>query len=42
MEVTDNQIIKNFAQQCMRCFRFTILPYEYEWTCFSYGYNGMK
>ena len=26
----------------MHCNRNTLLPYEYEWTCFSCGYNVIK
>ena len=26
----------------MRCLKNRISPHEYEWTCFSCGYNVMK
>ena len=29
-------------KSCAHCNRNTLLPYEYEWTCFSCGYNVNK
>ena len=34
MELTEDQIIEKYAKQCFHCSRNTLLPYEYEWTCF--------
>ena len=30
MELTEKQIIENYAKQCMHCSRTTLLPYEYD------------
>ena len=37
MELTEDEIIQRYAKQCKHCLRRTLLPYEYEWTCFSCG-----
>ena len=42
MELTEDEIIQKYAKRCLHCNRNTLLPYEYEWTCFSYGYNVNK
>ena len=42
MELTEDGIIQNYAKQCRHCKRNTLLPYEYEFTCFSCGYNVNK
>ena len=42
MELTENEIIENYAEHCRHCNRNTLLPYEYELTCFSCGYNVRK
>ena len=42
MEITENEIIKKYAKRCGHCNRNTLLPYEYEFTCFSCGYNVSK
>ena len=42
MELTEDEIIKNYAEHCGHCNRITLLPNEYEWTCFSCGYNVSK
>ena len=39
MELTEDEIIEKYAKQCRHCNRNTLLPYEYEFTCFSCGYN---
>ena len=39
MELTEDQIIEKYAKNCLHCNRNTLLPYEYEWTCLSCGYN---
>ena len=41
MELKD-EIIQKYAKQCRHCNRNTLLPYEYEYTCFSCGYNVIK
>ena len=35
MELSEDQIIEKYAKKCGRCKRNTLLPYEYEFTCFS-------
>ena len=42
MELTEDEIIQNYAKQCRHCNRNILLPYEYEWTCFSCGYHVIK
>ena len=42
MELTEDEIIQKYAKQCRHCNRNTLLPYEYEWSCFSCGYNVNK
>ena len=42
MELTEDQKIEKYAKNCGHCNRNTLLPYEYEWTCFSCGYNVNK
>ena len=42
MEMTEDQIIEKYAKNCGHCNRITVLPYEYEFTCFSCGYNVNK
>ena len=42
MELTDDEIIEKYAKKCLHCNRNTLLPYEYEFTCFSCGYNVNK
>ena len=42
MEITEDENIKKYAKKCGHCNRNTLLPYEYEFTCFSCGYNVNK
>ena len=42
MELTEDDIIEKYAKKCGHCTRNTLLPYEYEITCFSCGYNVNK
>ena len=42
MELTEDEIIKKYAKNCGHCNRNTLLPYEYEFTCLSSGYNVSK
>ena len=42
MELTEGQIIEIYAEKCLHCNRNTLLPYEYEWSCLSCGYNINK
>ena len=42
MELTEDEIIQKYATNCGHCNRNTLLPYEYEYTCFSCGYNVNK
>ena len=39
MELTEDEIIEKYAKRCRNRNRNTLLPYEYEFTCFSWGYN---
>ena len=42
MNLSEDQIIEKYAKKCGHCNRKTLLPYEYEFTCFSCGYNVIK
>ena len=42
MELSEDQIIEKYAKHCRHCNRSTLFPYEYEFTCFSCGYNVIK
>ena len=43
MELTEDEITQNYGKHCGHCNRnTTLLPYEYEITCFSCGYNVNK
>ena len=42
MELTADEIIQKYAKHCGHCNQNTLLPYEYEFTCFSCGYNVIK
>ena len=34
MELTEDKIIQKYGKHCGHCNRNTLLPYEYEWTCY--------
>ena len=42
MKLTEDEIIQKNGKPCVHCNRNTLLPYEYEFTCFSCGYNINK
>ena len=42
MELTEDEIIQKYGKRCEHCRRNMLLPYEYEWTCFSCGFNVYK
>ena len=42
MNFSKDEIIEKYAKRCGHCNRNTLLPYEYEWTCISCGYNINK
>ena len=42
MELTEDESIQKYAKKCLHCNRNMLLPYEYEWTCFSCGSNVYK
>ena len=42
MELNEDEIIQKNGKRCGHCNRNTLLPYEYEWTRFSCGYNVSK
>ena len=42
MNLSGVEIIQKYAKRCGHCYRSTLLPYEYEFTCFSCGYNVIK
>ena len=42
MELTEDEIIQKYGKRCGHCYRNTLLPYEYEFTCIACGYNVNK
>ena len=42
MELSEDEIIHKYAKKCLHCNRNMLLPYEYEWTCISCGFNINK
>ena len=42
MNLSEDQIIEKYGKKCGHCNPNTLLRYEYEWTCFSCGYNVKK
>ena len=42
MELTEDEVIKKHGKNCGHCNRNTLLPYEYEFTCFPCGFNVNK
>ena len=42
MNLSEDEIIEKYAKNCGHCNRITLLPYEYEWSCSSCGYNVNK
>ena len=42
MELTEDEIIQKYGKFCGHCKRNTLLPYEYEGSCFSCNYVVSK
>ena len=42
MDLTEDEIIQKYAKICGHCNRNTLLPYEYEWSCFLCNYVVSK
>ena len=42
MNLSEDEIIQKNAKNCGHCNRNTLLPYEYEWSCFSCNYVVSK
>ena len=42
MELTEDEIIQKYGKRFGQCNRKTSLPYAYEFTCFSCGFNVNK
>ena len=42
MELTEDEIYEKYGKHCGHCNRNTSLAYEYEFTCFSCGFNVTK
>ena len=42
MEITEDQKFEKYGNHCGHCNRNTLLPYEYEFTCFSCAFNVSK
>ena len=42
MNLSEDELIEKHGKLCGYCKRNHLLPYEYEWTCVSCGYNVIK
>ena len=42
MQVTDDQILENFAEQTLHSTRNGPIPFENGWSCISCEYNKIK
>ena len=42
MSLSEDEIIQKYGKRCGHCNQNSLLPYEYEFTCFSCGYNVNK
>ena len=42
MVLTDDEFIQKYGKRCGHCDRNNLFLYEYEWTCFSCGFNLFK
>ena len=42
MELTEDEIFEKYGKRCGHCNRNTLLSFEYEFTCFSCGFNVNK
>ena len=42
MKLNEDGIIQKYAKPCKHCSRSILLPYGYEFTCISCGYNVTK
>ena len=40
--MSEDEIIEKYGKNCGHFNRNTLLPYEYEFTCLSCGYNVIK
>ena len=39
MELTEDELTEKYGKRCRHCNRNTLLPYEYEFTSVSCGFN---
>ena len=42
MNLSEDEIFEKYAKHCGHCSRNTLLPYEYDFTCYSCGFNLIK
>ena len=42
MQLSEDEMFEKHGKQCGHCNRNTLLPYDYEFTCFSCGYIVIK
>ena len=42
MNLSEDQTIERYGKKCEHCNRNTLLPYEYQFTCFSCGFKIIK
>ena len=39
MELSEDESTQKYGKKCGHCSRNTLLPYAFEWVCFSCGHN---
>ena len=42
MELSEDEISQKHGKHCGHCKRDTLVPYKFEFTCISCGYNVIK
>ena len=42
MDLSEDEIIRKYAKRCGHCTQNTKLPNQFDFTCFSCGYNVNK
>ena len=42
MNLSEDETVEKYANQCKHCSQNTLLPYENEWSCIPCGFNLIK
>ena len=42
MQLSEDEVFENYGKKCGHCHQIMLLPYEFEFTCISCGYNVIK